>query len=329
MRNSVLYRLCVVIINYNTAELTINCLESLIPQLSNIHSKVIVVDNASTDSSRHEITQWINENAHTDIVNLVESPTNQGFSGGNNLGVKHCKASYYLLLNSDTIVRDSAITKLLKMGDSGTDIGLVSPRLESPDGKPQKSCFRCFTPISELIDAARTGPITRLFQRYDVPLPVLDIPSYPEWTSFACVLIKADVFRDIGLLDDGYFMYFEDASFCCLARKRGWSIVNEPAARVIHLRGGSSPVKRRAAARERLPRYYYESRSRYYYIQSSHAGLTAANLLWLIGRSISKAREWVGRYDRHVCRSQWRDIWINWLDPMRPYTIKDEGENAK
>ncbi len=319
MNNSDIYRLSVVIINYNTAELTINCLASLIPQLDDVHSKVIVVDNASTDSSSREIADWITENSHTDIVDLVLSPTNLGFSGGNNLGLKHCKASYYLLLNSDTILRENAIAALLTRGDSSADIGLVSPRLEWPDGSPQKSCFRCFTPISELIEAARTRPITRFFQRYDVPLPVLDTPSYPEWTSFACVLIKAKVFEDIGPMDAGYFMYFEDASFCCLARTNGWSIVNEPAARVIHLRGGSSSVKRRAAARERLPRYYYVSRSRYYYTQFGRAGLTTANLLWWIGRSISKIREWAGRSDRHVCQSQWRDIWINWRDPTRPY----------
>ncbi len=329
MSHSTLYRLSVIIINYNTAELTINCLESLIPQLDGIRSKVIVIDNASTDSSAKKISTWIHDESHTQIVSLVKSPTNLGFSGGNNLGIEYCSASYYLLLNSDTIVRDNAISILLSVGDNDTGAGLVSPRLEWPDGKPQESCFRCFTPISELIASARTGPITRLFRRYDVPLPVHDEPSYPEWTSFACILIKSNVFEDIGLLDAGYFMYFEDASFCCLAKQRGWSIVNEPAARIVHLRGGSSSVKRRALARERLPRYYYASRSRYYYIHFGHVGLTTANLLWWIGRLISKTRELMGRDDRHICRNQWRDIWINWIDPMRPYIKKNEEEDAK
>ena len=79
----------------------------------------------------------------------------------------------------------------------------------------------------------------------------------PQWTSFACVLLRREMLDKIGLMDDGFFMYFEDVEFCRRARKAGWEIFHNPKARVIHLRGGSSPVKKNTLERKRLPRYYY------------------------------------------------------------------------
>jgi hypothetical protein len=152
-------------------------------------------------------------------------------------------------------------------------------------------------------------------------MPVQDGVVRPDWTSFACVLIRAEVFDRIGLLDEGYFMYFEDVEFCYRARKAGWRVVHNPAARVVHLRGGSSPVKERTRLRRRLPRYFHESRTRFFYQLYGWPGLTAANLMWWAGRLVSKAQQiFMGRADKTAIEHQWLDIWINWLQPLRPYT---------
>jgi GT2 family glycosyltransferase len=201
------------------------------------------------------------------------------------------------------------------------DVGLVSPRLEWPDGKPQESCFRYHRPISELINSAGTGFITRLLAEYEVPMRVSDERSFPEWTSFACVMIRREVLDQVGLMDDGIFMYFEDVEFCFRAREAGWKILHEPAARVVHLRGGSSPVKSLAGKRKRLPRYFYEARTRYFYKLYGGMGLLAANSWWTFGWTISLLRSLSGkRYRSPNCKAQWRDIWINFWRPMAPYT---------
>ena len=222
-------------------------------------------------------------------------------------------------MNSDTIVRPEAIATLLQTAESHPEAGIVSPRLEWPDGTPQESCFRYLSPMSELIGAAHTGPITAILKRFDVPLPVSDTMVKPDWTSFACVLIRREVVNDIGLMDDGYFMYFDDVDYCRRARKAGWDILHNPKARVVHLRGGSSPVKQRTLERKRLPRYYYASRTRYFFLAYGWVGLTLANLLWSLGRLVSKSREIFERRGPAVPDKQWLDIWTNWFHPGIPW----------
>jgi len=226
-------------------------------------------------------------------------------------------ADYYLLLNSDTIVRQEAIAKLMDIANQFPDVGMFSPRLEWEDGKAQESCFRFHHPLSEIIQPACTGIVDNLLKRYVVALPVCDAISRPEWTSFACVLIRKQVFLDVGLMDDDFFMYYEDSEFCFRAKKAGWGILNNPEARVVHLRGGSSNVKSNAEARKRLPKYYYESRTKYYYKCFGCGGLFFANICWILGRSISMLRELTGNKKPHVCEKQWFDIWTNFFTPNR------------
>jgi len=134
-------------------------------------------------------------------------------------------------------------------------------------------------------------------------------------------MIRREVFTDIGLLDDKFFMYYEDTDFCLRARKAGWKISYNPKARVVHLRGKSSPVKSLMAAKQRLPRYFYESRSYYYYKNFGRSGLLAANLLWITGWLLAASRSLVDRkFQSPSSKMQWRDIWINFLQPDAPYT---------
>jgi GT2 family glycosyltransferase len=122
-------------------------------------------------------------------------------------------------------------------------------------------------------------------------------------------MIRAEVIHSIGALDENYFMYFEDADYCRCAERAGFEVWQEPAARVVHLRGQSSPVKRLHAARQRLPRYYYASRSRYFRKQFGRSGWLAANLLWTTGRGVAWLRETLGAKERHTVEHQ---LWDNW-----------------
>ena len=315
--------LTVVIINYRTSGMLIDCLQTLVPELEEGTSRVVVVDNHSNDGSAEIIKKWISDTFNDELVTLICSEKNGGFSAGNNMGVKLVQSKYYLLLNSDTLIRANAILTLLDSAQTSSDVGLITPRLEWMDEKSQISCFNFHSPLSEFINSAQTGLITKIFNNNNVPIPVTDTVTTPDWSSFACVLIKKEVFSDIGLMDNGYFMYFEDAEFCHRAKKAGWRVLNEPKARVVHLRGGSSPVKENTKLKKRLPRYYYESRTRYFYQTYGWFGLTAANLLWNTGRLISKTRQILGRHDKAISEKQWRDIWTNWLNPLKPYVHPD------
>ncbi|MEB2345457.1 MAG: glycosyltransferase family 2 protein [Deltaproteobacteria bacterium] len=309
-------RLAVVIVNYRTPELTLGALASLAGELDRDRDRALVVDNASGDGSAEVIEAAIHAKGWREWARVIRSPDNGGFSAGNNVGLAAESAEFYLLLNSDAYVRPGAIAELLRAAGGRARAGIVSPRLEWPDGTAQISCFRFRSPASELIEAAGTSVVTRLLSRWDVPLPVSDAPLSPAWTSFACVLLHREVLETLGPMDDGYFMYFDDVDYCRRAWRSGFEVLHWPAARVVHLRGGTSPLKAAIAARRPPPPYYYHSRARYFAKFYGRYGLWFANLAWWAGRTVSLLRETFGAKQAHTCEGAGRDIWRHSLDPF-------------
>jgi len=332
--------LAIVILNYRTASLVEDCLAALAPQMAQrTDRQVIVVDNASGDGSIDAIQQAIADHDWSAWAKAVEARHNRGFAAGNNLGVQQApEADYVLLFNSDTLARAGALDAMVQRMEREPTIGMLGPRLEWPNATPQISAFRFRNPGSELIAAARTGPVTRWLSRYDVVAPIPSTLSEREWVSYAAVMLRRRMLEDVGMLDSGYFMYFEDIDHCRRAKAKGWRVVYDPEPRVVHLRGGSSSVKSSAAARARRPRYYYESRSRYFRKFYGRPGLWATNMLWHLGRGVSKTRELLGR-PCTVCVAEWRDIWIHALKPRparheaapvsEPAADIEEGSTAK
>ena len=287
----------VVIVCYKAVDLTVQCLESLeaewveLPRLS-----VVVCENGTGPDAVETLRREIAKRQWDGRVDLLPIDPNRGFSGGNNAVLrrellKPDKPDFFLLLNADTIIRRGAITAMLKAAVREPDAGVISPRLEWPNGEGQISCFRFFSLVSEFINAAQTGPITRLLNRFNVPREVFDEPNDVAWTSFACALIRREAIQEIGLLDDGYFLYYDDPDYCRRVWQNGWRVHHDPDARVVHLRGKSNPVKSDTAARRRPPRYLYASRARFFAKTYGIAGLWLANCLWHLGRVIGFIRD--------------------------------------
>lgn len=302
-------RLCVVILNYRTPELVEGALRSLQGQIKPPEALVVVVDNESGDGSDHAIEGFIARAGYGEWARLVRAGRNGGFSAGNNVGLRAVQADYYLLLNSDTIVRPGAVAELMAQMEAHPEVGIGSPRLEWPDGTPQESCFRDPDGFTEFLAAAATGPITRLLPDREVFLPVQSAPLDVEWTSFACVLIRHEVIQRVGLMDEGYFMYFEDADYCRAARESGFRVRHFPSARVVHLRGGSSDVKKQKARRKRPPKYFYESRTRYFRKHYGMGGAIGVNMMWSGGRGIHLLRERLFGAAPNSCEREWLDNW--------------------
>lgn len=305
---AVQFRIAVVVLNYRTPALVLDCLESLIPELDSETDTVVLVDNASGDGSVETIRSGIVEHDWRGIV-IVESPHNGGFSYGNNLGVRSCRAEAYLLLNSDTLVVQGAIEKLWRRLESDSRIGLVGPRVEGSDGVAQVSCFRFPSPISEFVSAAATGPLERMMRRWVVPLGIVEETGEFPWISFCAVMVRREVFEQLGGMDDGFFMYFEDVDFCYRARDEGWKMIYEPSARIVHLCSGTSGIDGPVPDQKARPRYYYSSRARYFRRRSGPVGVVAANLMWSLGRSVSWMRETFGAKEPHTVEGELRDIW--------------------
>jgi hypothetical protein len=305
----------VVIINFRTPDLIKANLGALIPELAPNDAIAVVVDNNSGDGSADAIEAFLRTSGGGRVF-LIRSPENAGFSGGNNIGFAALDARYYLALNSDALVRPGAIAALVAAAEKRPDAGMIAPRLEDPDGTAQISCFRFFTPTSEFLRAAETGPLDKLFAKSLVPVPVAEAPIDCDWTSGACFLLRREALDAVGPMDDGFFMYFEDADYCRMLRKAGWRVVYDPAARVVHLRGGSSPVKAALRAKKRPPAYYYASRTRYFRKAYGPLGPLSANLAWLGGRAVAALRRLAGKASPPLCEKESADLWMNFFTPL-------------
>ncbi|MEL6643269.1 MAG: glycosyltransferase family 2 protein [Pseudomonadota bacterium] len=309
--------LLISIINYRTGPMTIQCVESVMTDIGDINARVVVVDNASGDGSADLIQDWI-DTADTPIpVDLVRSAENTGFSGGHNQGLTFAKADFYLVLNSDSVVSKGFLAALMSAARSAApEVGLIAPRLAGPDDETQINCFRFPTPISEFSRAIRTGFVSRILKNYEVAIGPNPRPEQIEWASFASILLRGTMVEDIGLMDEGYFLYFEDAEYCLRARRAGWRFGYAPQATTIHFRGGSGPVKTLAAAKKRMPRYYYLSRTRFFYQAYGRAGLLAANTAWYVGRALAQFRRLAGQIVHPMCEREASDIWIGASSPL-------------
>lgn len=305
--------LAIVILNYRTPELTLACIASLEPQLD-ASTRVIVVDNASGDGSADQIEQGIAAaGLHADVV---RSPINGGFAAGMNYGINAAVADGYVLLNSDTIVRPNALAQLRQAMRSCPDAGIIGPALLDEHGKAVSSCFRDPKPLSELVRAAQTGPLSKVLPSFVLVLPKTSEPVEPDWMAFACVLIRREVIERVGMLDDGFFMYFEDVDYCRRTRAAGFRVLYWPAAEVVHFAGGSSGVSTKTG-RARAPRYYYEARARYYAKHFGRTGLWLANGLWLLGHGLARSRERIEKRQPHHREREALDIWTNALEPLK------------
>lgn len=314
------------IINFRTGDLTLQCVSSVLQDMVGINGLVVVVDNLSRDGSAEQIEDWIANQPIDTPVRLVRSSTNSGFSGGHNQGIAAAEADYYLVLNSDAVLQPGFLRSILDAARQTPDYGIIAPLIEYEDGSIQDSCFRFLGPLGELVRSARSGVITRAFRNFDVSLGPDPDQEEIRWASFACILLKGEMVSALGPMDEGYFLYFEDAEYCLRAYKGGWRIRQDRAARVLHFRGGSGPVKALYEQRARMPRYYYSSRTRFLYQAHGLAGLITANLLWYLGRAIKQSYRLVGRPVGRMTECEWLDIWTNVTRPLGPRFAPGEAE---
>lgn len=259
-------KLLVVIVNYRVAPLVIDCLRSIKEELARAPgTRVTVCENGSGDNSAEIIQRSIDENSWHSWCSLSVSKANLGFTGGNNVLIRPALQTadppdYILLLNPDTVVRPDAFKALVDFMDQNPMVGIAGSRLEDPDATPQRSAFRFQTPLSEFEGNLKIGPVSHLLKKWIVAPPVVDHAFETDWVSGASMIVRGEVFKDIGLLDEGFFTYFDDIDFCFNARKHGWSSWYVPASRIVHLVGQSTGVTKRP---KRLPPYLFDARRRY------------------------------------------------------------------
>lgn len=300
-------KVSVVLLNYGTADLSIRAAESVLPEVAAHGGLLVIVDNASRDDSGERLQAWCAARPAAP-VSLVRSARNTGYAGGMNLGIRATESEFVVLLNSDTVVRPGALAQMLAAFDA-EDIGIVAPRLSTAEGARVINRFRFRTPLSEFVYASGTDAVFRMLRAHVIAIRDDEPDSEIGWLGFPCVMLRRAMIDAIGLLDERYFMYFEDSAYCRRARRAGWRYAYAPQAEVVHLCGKSSQLEDDAAAFRRLPAYYYDSRARYFIESYGFSGLVAANLLWCAGRFVSHARLLALKPPTKVAAGAGRDIW--------------------
>lgn len=251
--------LAIVVVNFRTAGLTIDCLRTLAPEVAAERGwRVIVVDNDSGDGSAEAIAAAIASEGWGRWCELVLSPRNGGFAYGNNVGLSRLReeggARRVLLLNSDTIVHAGSLRGAVAALDADPTIGVLSCKLLNTDGTVQNVARRFPTPLRLLVCAtALTWRLPGLFGWANTDDPDWDratIARDVDWLGGAFMLVRGEVMDRLGGLDDSFFFYGEDIEFCHRVWRAGFRCRYDPRVAITHL-GGSSSDPTRMAARSR------------------------------------------------------------------------------
>jgi len=239
--------LSIIIVNYNTKELLLDCLGSIKKNTKKISYEIILVDNASTDGSIEILRRLKSPD-----VKIVLNRQNLGFSKANNQGIKIAKGRYVLLLNSDTKVQDGILDEMIEYMDESPKTGVAGCALKNQDGSLQATggyfptLFRVASWMLFLDDIPLLDKLIKPFH----PMHEKSFfykgegfftkASERDWVTGAFFLVKKEVFEQVGLLDEDYFMYTEEVDFCFRAKEKGWQVWYLPKWAIVHLGGASS-----------------------------------------------------------------------------------------
>lgn len=238
----------IVIVNWNTRDRLRDCLRSL-DTSRGVSFITYVIDNSSTDGSAEMVQREFPQ------VRLIASTVNGGYSYANNLGLRQILAldptpPFVLLLNPDTVVPPDALAQMIEFLHAHPDAGVAGPKLVMEDGKLDLACRRSFPSpelsIYHVLGLDERFPHSRRFARYN--LTYLDEDTLTEVDSVvgAFMMVRTLVLRQVGLLDEAYFMYGEDLDLSLRIKKRGWKIYYNPAVRVLHYKRAASKQSARA-----------------------------------------------------------------------------------
>ncbi len=252
----------IVIVNYNVRDLLRDCLTSVYDSRGDFAFEVCVVDNGSHDGSAEMVAEEFPQ------ARLIRTE-NRGYAAGNNLGLREfgyngqerarasaeqdasaasmtrtLPPSYALLLNADTVLPPSAVADMLSFMEARPQTAVAGPRLVRADGSLDRACRRSFpTPevaAYRLFGLSRLFPHSQRFGRYNLTYLPPDVTTQVDSVVGAFMLIRGEVLRQVGLLDERFFMYAEDLDLCYRIKQRGWQVWYNADVTVLHYKGQSS-----------------------------------------------------------------------------------------
>jgi len=263
-------KVSIIIVSFNCQEELGGCLKRLLQDEDDGYIETIVVDNASTDGTL-EMLQQIEHPGLRVIVNKE----NVGFSKACNQGARVSRGEFLLFLNPDAVPKINTIRELAKFLEYRRDVGIVGPKILYDDGTLQLSCGKVPCLHYTIFEAFRLWMISkRLFGGYRYMTWDHSEERDVGWVSGACLMIRRNLFEEVGGFDENFFLYGEDADLCLRVQRHGYRVIYFPKVNIIHLEARSSKRVRSHA----LSRGY---RSKLYYFREHH-GILQAEILRIV-----------------------------------------------
>jgi GT2 family glycosyltransferase len=251
-------KLSIIILNYNTKELTKNCIDSIIQTGRKLDYEILVVDNGSTDGSVEFLKRFKNYDLR---FTIIETGANLGFAKGNNATRGTAKGEYILFLNSDTVLQKDALQKTVLYLDKHSDVGAVTCKLVLADGSLDKDARRSFiTPWIGLthlfLRLDRVFPTSRIFARYWYGYISPDVTHEVDVIQGAFFLTRKKILDEVDWFDESYFLDAEDIDLSWKVKHVGYKLMYYPDVSVLHLKGATKgnnkKTKKNIPLREKL-----------------------------------------------------------------------------
>lgn len=254
--------LSIIIVNYKSTKKTLVCLESIYnSKLDNLSYEVLVVDNDSKDGVETDVKSKYPQ------VKFIQSGKNLGMGQGNNLGINHSRGNVLVCLNADTILKPNCILTLYDYIMRHSEVGIVAPKLLNTDGTLQYSCFReynLFTPLYRRTFLGRFNKkhLDRFLMKDFDHNAIREV----AWVMGSCLVARKEVINKVGMFDDAFFMYFEDTDLCRRMRARGYKVMYNPNAELVHDHGRGSAKEKWYIApfKSKLAREHIKSWIKYF-----------------------------------------------------------------
>ena len=292
MNNQLHPELSIVVVSWNTCDLTRACLKSIFSTVGDIESEVIVVDNASQDGSADMVEREFPD------ARLIRSQENLGFTRGYNLGLRQAKGDFLMIANSDLELLPGSAAAMIEFLKAHPGVGMVGPKLISPDGTIQVNGQRFPTFLREVLGLTRLYRNRFIRDWHDMKLGPLrkdfTVDADVDTLAGACMMLPRHVVEQVGLLDELFFMYYEDVDWCLRVKQAGWKIYYLGEVGVIH-------VASQSAIKYGLPKANAVLFASQYLYWRKHHGLLRALVLrmlsyWLISML------WIMRHKRNFMR---------------------------
>jgi GT2 family glycosyltransferase len=204
------------------------------------------------------------------------------------------------------------------------DVGILGGHQQHPNGTPLRSAFRFVNPLGELDGSLRLGIVSTLLRRWEHAPEIPARPVRTDWVSGGCMMVRREVLEKVGLMDDAYFLYFEEMDYCLQAKRAGWDTWFLPSSKIVHVGGQSTGVTGLTRRPKRRPGYWFDSRRRYYLKNFGPSYALAADVFHLVGFSLWRARRVVQGKPDDDPPSFLVDLFRNSV-LVRGFDLNDEG----